>query len=399
MLKAQDGADAEVPRRSFLGGAAAAVAGLALTPTCAACQQANSVKGAGDSEAARELDAFTRRLAAEDAFSGAVLVARDGRPIFKQAYGLASREFGVPNQVSTKFNIASMGKMFTGVAVAQLAEQRRLAFDDLVGKHLPDYPREVAGRVTIHQLLTHTSGMGSYWKPEFHEANHARFRAVRDYLPLFVNDPLAFRPGEKWGYSNAGFMLLGAIVEKVSGRSYFDYVREQIFVKAGMGDTDYYEADRVTPNLASGYTKQNRYLQGSEGWTSNVFISPVKGGPAGGGHSTVEDLLRFDAALRAHKLLDRNHTEIVLAGKVEYRPGAKYAYGFANDNVAGGRIVFHDGGANGVSAEFDLYPDIGYTVVVLSNLDHPAARPVVKKAQEIIARDSSRRLSAPATRH
>jgi len=229
--------------------------------------------------------------------------------------------------------------------------------------------------------------MGSYWKPEFHEANHARFRAVRDFLPLFVNDPLSFRPGEKWAYSNAGFMLLGAIIEKVTGRDYFDYVREEVFKRAGMGDTDFYEADRVTPNLASGYTKQNRYLQGSDEWTSSVFLSPVRGGPAGGAYSTVEDLLRFRLALRAHKLLTPKFTEVVLTGKVEYRPRAKYAYGFANDIVEGERIVFHDGGAEGVSAEFDIYPDLGYTLVVLSNLDHPSARPVVRKAQELIVRD------------
>lgn len=386
MSNANGGAGAEVPRRSFLGGAVRAAAGVTLAPAGAACRQSKSAAGAGASEVGQELDAFIGGLVADDLFSGSVLVAKDGKSVFKKAYGMANKEFEVPNRVGTRFNVASMGKMFTGVAVAQLAEQGRLAFDDLIGRHLPDYPREVAGRVTIHHLLTHTSGMGSYWKPEFHEANHARFRTVRDYFPLFVNDPLAFRPGEKWAYSNAGFMVLGAIVERVSGRSYFDYVKGQVFERAGLGDTDFYEADRVTPNLAAGYTKQNRYLQGSKEWTSNIFISPVKGGPAGGACSTVEDLLRFDLALRTHKLLNRTYTDTVLAGKVEYRPGAKYAYGFANDVVAGERVVFHDGGANGVSAEFDMYPDLGYTVVVLSNYDHPAARPVVKKAREIIAR-------------
>lgn len=381
----KNGPAAEFPRRSLLRGAAAAFAGVALAPAGAACRQPKTFGVGGAPELAGELDAFARGLAAEDKFSGAVLVARDGETIFKRAYGLASREFNVPNHVGTRFNVASAGKMFTGVAVAQLAERGRLSFEDTIGRHLPDYPREVAGRVTVHHLLTHTSGMGSYWKPEFHEANHARFRSVGDYLPLFVNDPLAFRPGEKWAYSNAGFMVLGAIIEKVSGRSYFDYVREEIFRRAGMADTDYYEADRVTPGLAAGYTKQNRYLRGADEWTSSLFISPVRGGPAGGGYSTVEDLLRFDAALRSHKLLTRKYTDITLAGKVEYRPRAQYAYGFANDVVNGRRIVFHDGGANGVSAEFDMYPDLGYTVVVLSNLDHPSARPVVKKAQELIA--------------
>lgn len=374
----------DVTRRSFLTGSVAATVGLTLLPTESACQQSKPPAEVVASEAGRELDAFIKGLVAEDKFSGAVLVAEDGRAVFRKAYGLANKEFRVPNQVNTKFNVASMGKMFTGVAVAQLAEQGRISFGDSIARHLPDYPREVAQQVTVHHLLTHTSGMGSYWKPEFHEANHARFRTVRDYFPLFLNDPLTFKPGEKWAYSNAGFMVLGAIIEKVSGRSYFDYVKESVFRRAGMNDTDYHEADRITANLATGYTRQNRYLPGSEDWTSNIFISPVKGGPAGGGHSTVEDMLRFHVALRAHKLLNPTYTDLLLTGKVEYRPNAKYAYGFATDVVDGGRIVFHDGGANGISAEFDMYPDAGYTVVVLSNYDHPAARPVVKKVQEMI---------------
>lgn len=387
MTDAKDGSSAEVTRRSFLGHTAAAIAGVTLLPTEVACQGSKPSTRANGSGIATDIDAFVRGLTAEDKFSGVVLVAKDGRPIFKNAYGLANREFNVPNQESTKFNVASMGKMFTGVAVAQLAEQGRLSFDDLVGKHLPDYPREVAGQVTIHHLLTHTSGMGSYWKPEFHEANHARFRTIRDYFPLFVNDPLTFKPGEKWGYSNAGFMVLGAIIEKVSGRSYFDYVKEQVFRRADMSDTDYYEADRVTPNIATGYTKQNRYLQGSQDWTSNIFISPVKGGPAGGCYSTLQDLLRFATALRTHRLLNQQYTDLVLTGKVEYRPSAKYAYGFANEIVDGERLIFHDGGANGVSAEFDMYSERGYTVIVLSNYDHPAVRPVVAKIRETIAKN------------
>jgi CubicO group peptidase (beta-lactamase class C family) len=374
----------DATRRSFLTGSMSAIVGVTLSPAEAACQRPRPAATVSDSDVARGVDAFIKGLVAEDKFSGAVLVAKDGRSIFKNAYGLANKEFNVASQVNTKFNVASVGKMFTGVAVAQLAERGKVSFDDSIITHLPDYPREVANRVTIHHLLTHTSGMGSYWKPEFHEANHARFRAVRDYFPLFVNDPLSSMPGEKWGYSNAGFMVLGAIVERVSGHSYFDYVKEHVFGRAGMSDTDYYEADKVTASLATGYTKQNRYLPESKDWTSNIFISPVKGGPAGGGYSTVEDMLRFDVALRTHKLLNPKYTDLVLTGKVEYRPNARYAYGFANDIVNGEQIIFHDGGANGISAEFDMYPAAGYTIVVLSNYDHPAARPVVKKIQELI---------------
>jgi len=374
-----------VTRRSFLTGSISVIAGATLLPTEVSCQQSKPVIAVNNSAIAKELDAFIKGLAAEDKFSGAVLVAKDDKPIFQKAYGLASKEFSVPNQTNTKFNAASMGKMFTGIAVAQLAEQKKLSFDDFIGRHLPDYPKEVANRVTIHHLLTHTSGLGSYWKDEFHEANHARFRTIQDFFPLFVNDALTFPPGTKWSYSNAGFMVLGAIIEKVAGQSYFAYVKENVFRRAGMNDTDFYEADRVTPNLAVGYTKQNRYLRDVPEWTNTLFISPVKGGAAGGEYSTVEDLLRFSIALRRNKLLSPEMTNTALTGKVEYTTTRKYAYGFANDTVNGQRIVFHDGGANGISTEFDFYPDTGYTIIVLSNYDHPVARPVVKKVQELIS--------------
>jgi CubicO group peptidase (beta-lactamase class C family) len=385
MSDARDDSKVTLARRSFLYGATAAMAGATLLPAEVACRQATPAAQVNESAAAKELDAFVGALVARDTFSGAVLMAKDDKTIFRKAYGLASKEFNVPNQTNTKFNLASMGKMFTGVAVAQLAERGKLSFDDLINKHLPDYPKEVASRVSIHHLLTHTSGLGSYWKDEFHEANHARFRTIRDFFPLFINDPPAFPPGTKWSYSNAGYMVLGAIIEKVSGQSYFAYVKENVFRPAGMNDTDFYEADRVTPNLAAGYTRQNRYLRDATEWTNTLFISPVKGGAAGGCFSTVEDLLRFAVALRGNRLLSPSMTDTTLTGKVPYAETRRYAYGFANDVVGGQRIAFHDGGANGVSAEFDLYRDNGYTVIVLSNYDHPAARPVVEKMREIIS--------------
>ena len=376
--------DKDITRRSFLTGSISVMVGATLLPAEVACQQSTPVATKDRSVIAEELETFINELVKEDKFSGAVLMAKDNNPIFQKAYGLASKEFNVPNQTNTKFNIASMGKMFTGIAVAQLAEQKKLSFDEFIIRYLPEYPKEVASRVSIHHLLTHTSGLGSYWKDEFHEANHARFRTIQDFFPFFENDALAFPPGTKWSYSNAGFMVLGAIIEKVTGQSYFDYVKENVFRRAGMSDTDFYEADRVTPNLAIGYTKQNRYLPVVAEWTNTLFISPVKGGPAGGVYSTVEDLLHFSIALQQNKLLSPKLTETVLTGKVGYTTTRKYAYGFANDIVNGQRIIFHDGGANGISAEFDFYPDAAYTFIVLSNYDHPAARPIVTKVQELL---------------
>jgi len=336
-----------------------------------------------EAEMLKVLEAYIKKLVAADAFSGTVLVARNGSPIFTGAYGLASVAYGVPNRLDTKFNLGSMNKMFTAVSVCQLAEQGKLSFSDPIGKHLTDYPNKtVAEKVTIDHLLTHSSGIGDYFNEKFMEASRDRFRKIKDYFPLFVDKPLEFEPGSKFRYSNAGFMVLGAIVERVSGQDYFDYVREHIYKPAGMINTDAYELDRDTPNLAVGYTSDGE----TSGRHNNVFMHVIKGGPAGGGYSTVEDLLRFDVALRQHKLLSAKYTDLVLAGKIAsgFSPTAKYAYGFFDEVIDGKRVVGHGGGFPGINSQLDMYLDNGYTVAIMSNYDPPAAQIVAGKLREMI---------------
>ena len=346
-----------------------------------------------EAEIPERLEAYLGKLAAADAFSGAVLVARDGKPIFQKAYGLANKASNLPNRLDTKFNIGSMDKMFTAVAIAQLAEQGKLSFDDTIGKHLPDYPNKMAAEaVTIHQLLTHTSGMGDYFNDKFAAAK-GNLHSVNDYLPLFAKERLSFPPGQKWQYSNAGYVVLGAIIEQVSGQSYFDYLKEHISKPAGMSDTDFYETASKTPNLAVGYTNV-----GPDGGlellsrADNTSILPVKGSPAGGGFSTVEDLLKFAVALCGHKLLSPKTSELILAGKVERDDewAGKYAYGFAEDTINGKRLVGYTAGYPGVNGELDMYTDLGYTVAVLSNYDPPSAQRVAYKLREMITRKQSR---------
>lgn len=337
-----------------------------------------------DHEVAAELESFLKRLGDADRFSGAVLLAKDGKPFFKAAYGLASRAWNAPNRTDTKFNLGSMNKMFTAVAVAQLAEQGKLSFQDPVGKHLPDYPnRDVREKVTIHHLLTHTSGLGSYFNEKFMLSAKERYRTVQDFLPLFADERLAFAPGARWEYSNAGFLLLGAVIEKVSGRSYFDYVRERIYQPAGMLNTDAYEMDRDTPNLATGYTRGGAGGPDGGGPRNNLFLHVVKGGPAGGGFSTVEDLLRFDQALRGHRLLGPDQTRNLLEGKIA-APTGRYAYGFFDQRLGGQRVVGHSGGFPGISANLDMYLDSGYTVAVMANIDD-GSQPVVAKVRRLLA--------------
>jgi len=315
-----------------------------------------------------EITGFIEALASKDQFSGAVLIAKGGAPILKQAYGLANRSFDAPNRVDTKFNLGSMNKMFTAVAILQLVEKGKLRLDGQVIEYAPDYAnKEVANKVTLHHLLTHTSGLGHYWTDEFERTSKDRFRDVSDYLPLFVAAPLQFEPGARFSYSNSGFMVLGLIVEKVTGQSYFDYVRENIYKTCGMVNTDAYEVDYVAPNLAMGYTRVGSRSDGT--LKNNLFTHVVKGGPAGGGYSTVDDLLNFSNALLSHKLLSHEMTNLLLEGKVTRTQNVKYAYGFEDRAVENHRLVGHGGGAEGICGNLDIYLDQGYTVAVLANMD------------------------------
>jgi CubicO group peptidase (beta-lactamase class C family) len=340
----------------------------------------------------RELDTYLSTLATEDKFSGTVLVAKDGVPIFKKAYGLANKSRNAPNDTETKFNIGSMNKMFTAVAVAQLAERGKLSFDDPISKHLPHYPnKSVADKVTIHQLLTHTSGLGNYQNEKFF-AQLNRVKALADLLPFFANEPLAFEPGTKWEYSNAGYVVLGLIIEKASGQSYFDYVRDNIFKPAGMSNTDSYEKGANVSNLAIGYTRMGPSGQAdpTAPRRENTQMRPQKGSSAGGGYSTLGDLLRFVIALQSYKLLSKKYTEIVTTGKIEVGGMVgKYAYGFGDKIFNGRHIIGHNGGSAGVAANLDIFPELGYTSIILSNYDPPAMMPVIMKIRELIPAGSS----------
>ena len=323
---------------------------------------------------AKQLRTYMDDLVSKGKFSGTVLVAKDGEPIFKEAYGLASKRYNVQNRIDTKINIGSMNKMFTGVAVCQLVEQGRLAFDDKIIKHLPDYPnREVADKVTIHQLLTHTSGLGSYFNDKY-AATWTTIKTLDQLLPTFVEDPLAFEPGAQFGYSNCGAVVLGLIIERISGQSYFDYVREHIYKPAGMTNTDSYAMDEPVPNLAIGYTNLDADGQTVDGPRhNNLFLTFIMGSPAGGGFSTVEDMLKFSLALQEYKLLGAEMTETMLAGKASMGPGMKYAYLFGDISRNGHRSGGHNGGGPGISSDFRFYAQLGYTYVVLANYDRAAS--------------------------
>jgi CubicO group peptidase (beta-lactamase class C family) len=226
----------------------------------------------------------------------------------------------------------------------------------------------VAGKVTIHHLLTHTGGTGDIFGPEF-AAHRLELRTLSDYVALYGKRGLQFEPGSRWQYSNYGMLLLGVVIERVTGQSYYDYVAQHVYAPAGMTRSGSAPEDEAVSARSVGYTRQG----GGGTWAPNTSTLPYRGTSAGGGYSTVGDLLRFAEALTGHKLLNAEYTETLLAGKADVAEGVRYAYGFEDARRDGVRVVGHGGGAPGMNGELRIYPQSGYVVAVLSNLDPPAA--------------------------
>jgi D-alanyl-D-alanine carboxypeptidase len=324
-----------------------------------------------EGDAVRALAARADRLAKEDAFAGAVLLTKDNHVLFGHAYGPADRKRGIPNRLDTRFCIGSMNKMFTAVAILQLVEAGTVNLSAPLATYLPDYPnREVATKVTIHQLLTHTAGTGDIFGPAF-DAHRAELRTLADYVRLYGTRGLDFEPGSRWAYSNYGFILLGRVIETVTGHRYDDYVHAHIYAPAGMTSTGSRPEHQTVPRRSVGYTKP----PAATAWAPNTDTLPYRGTSAGGGYSTVEDLTRFAHALLTHKLLTPDTTKLLITGKVKDGPETRYAYGFQDArDTDGNGWVGHGGGAPGINGDLKIYPNNGYIVAVLANLDPPAAQ-------------------------
>jgi CubicO group peptidase (beta-lactamase class C family) len=353
------------------------ISGIGMRPAKASAE-ARSAPKLTEEQIASELDTFVSKLAGADVFSGTVLFAKDGKVIYEKAFGTANKDFNAPNRIDTKFNLGSMNKMFTSVAIAQLVERGKLSFDDPLSKFLPDFPsKEAAEKIKIKHLLSHTAGLGSYFNEKFMESSRARFRTVNDLMELAKDEKPQFEPGSKWSYSNTGMLALGAVIEKATGQNYYDYIRENIYKPAGMVNSDCYELDRVNPNLAVGYEKE--YSEAGVQFKNNIFTHVIRGGPAGGGYSTAEDLMRFAGALQSNKLVGAEYVKLLLSAKPELN-SQNYGYGFQIDRES--QTVGHSGGFEGISSNLDIFLGRGYTAVVLSNYGG-ASSPVVAKMREL----------------
>jgi CubicO group peptidase (beta-lactamase class C family) len=318
-----------------------------------------------EAEMLKELENFMEGISLEDEFSGVVLLAKGEKPIFRKAYGLASKEYNIPNRVDTRFNLGSINKFITRIAIEQLEGKGELRFEDPIKKHLPDYPnKEAVDKVTIRHLLDMTSGIGDFFGERYQSTPKDRIRTLSDYLLLFGDEPLLFEPGTNRQYSNGGYIVLGLIIEKVSGQTYFDYVRDHIYKIAGMGNTAHLEADVPAENVASGYTNNwDENDHPGEPRRNNIYTRPARGSSAGGGYSTVDDLLKLVVALKKNELsATRTSDEI---------------------NQHGIAIA---GGAPGINAYVETDPETGYVIIVLSNYDPPAVDKVARKINSFLER-------------
>lgn len=303
--------------------------------------------------------------AAEDAFSGVLLVARGDEVLLQRAWGLADRAAGTPVTLDTRFRLGSMNKMFTAVAVLQLVEAGRLSLEGSVGQSLPGYPNADIAKVTIRQLLTHAGGTGDIFGPAF-DQHRRSLKTHDDYVRLYGARGPTHPPGQAHEYSNYGYVLLGAIIERASGLAYEDYVARHVFAPAGMHDTGALPEDVDVPGRARAYTRKDG------AWVDAADTLPYRGTAAGGGYSTAADLLKFARALRAGILLSP-----ASLAEATRRQTPWYGYGFMVGQRHGVAGFGHGGGAEGMNASLGIFPAQDAVVIGLANLDPPAVERLV----------------------
>ena len=347
-----------------------------------------------DAELAENIKQLAEQLAAKDEFTGVVMLSRNHQVLFRSAFGIADRNSGRMNTPETPFALASVSKMFTAVVVAQLAEQKKVTFESTIGSLLPNYPAPQS-HVTVGQLLTMSSGIPDLFRNSQFWDQINTIRQPTDFWRFFATAPLEFEPGTKWTYSNSNFLVLGAIVEKVTSRPFTTMVEENVFHAAGMKQTGYRTS--AVPTAAIGYTRtrpgatEPQSKEWYPAWdtpetaTTDGDSDFLVGAPMGGGMSTAEDLTRFAQALMEGRLLSREMANRVMTGVIPADYDGRDGYGFETRLYDGRvRIVGHRGGFTGVTNQVEFYPNLGYVVVVLGNSDPSGAETIAKRIRVLI---------------
>ena len=291
-------------------------------------------------------------------FSGAILVAHQGRILVKRAYGSANVEWSVPNTPQTKFEIGSLTKQFTATAILHLVESGKLRLDAPVSTYIPDLPNTWS-RITIHQLLTHTSGIPNTEKLSDYAQGLHHVYSPEELIGLVRERALAYEPGAKWKYSNTDYYLLGYLIERLSTESYATYLQHDLFGPLGMADTGYNSYSTVLPRRANGYAREGGQLQNAERPDPSIPYS------AGAVYSTVEDLFKWDEALYAETIIKRASQEKMFS---PYKGGSEgYGYGWFLTSKDGRKKQYHEGSTFGFGSFIARYPSDHLLVVVLSN--------------------------------
>lgn len=331
----------------------------------------------GTTPAAQAFNKYIENNARAGSFSGSVLMAKDGTPILEQGYGFANRNKNIADTANTVYCIASIGKLFTAVGIGQLVEDGKLSFNAPIGKYISGFPANIADTITIGELLDMTGGFGNVAPVSSNKPV-----TLADQMKAIYGEKLVAKPGVAFNYSNDGYIVLGAIIQQVSGEPYASYTQQHIFNPAGMTSTSIsaYKPEAIA-NMAHGYADQN-------GKWSDVSSTYEIGNPSGGAYSTTEDLMNFAQAFTSHKLLSAAMTNTILVPRVSTpRPGGasidEYTYGFAYQKEDSALFIGHNGGTAGYEGQLDIYPDKGYVVVVLSNQDN-AMTPVIRYSEKLL---------------
>lgn len=318
---------------------------------------------AAPNDRAEKLDAFLRAYHELGRFNGAALVAQAGVVVLKQGYGMANFEWEIPNAPDTKFRLGSITKQFTAMLVMQMVEAGKLNLDDPISRHLPYYRKDTGERVTIHQLLTHTSGIPSYTdQPGFIQHESRDPYTPEAFIKEYCSGDLSFEPGSTFRYNNSGYFLLGAIIEAVATKPYATVLQEQILTPLGMTDTGYDRHDRVLPKRAAGYERLVVDVVNAPYLDMSIPYA------AGSLYSTVEDLYKWDQALYTEKLLSRAGLERMFTPVIQ-----NYAYGWGVRELPVGetdrkvKVVGHGGGINGFGTVIERVVDYKHLIVILDN--------------------------------
>ena len=320
-------------------------------------------------------------------FSGSVLVKDHSNLLVEESFGYANRADQLKNNTETRFGIASGCKLLTSIAVCRLVDDGQLTFDTKMSQCLDFDLKYIDKEITVHHLLTHTSGIPDYFDEEVMEDFEAlwvhlpmyHLRRVRDFLPLFQNEQMKFHPGERFHYNNAGYILLGLIVEQMSGIEFSDYVKTNVFNKADMEDSGYFSFDSLPANTAIGYIDD-----ADGGWKTNIYSLPVKGGPDGGAFVTVHDMMILWDALLKNKLLSEKITETLLSAHAQINKDDFYGYGIWIKEIGDRPFKYHLMGYDpGVNFHFAHYPEWAVKVAICSNKSNGAYEMMMAIEEEL----------------